>query len=173
MPQDEAARKPSSDRESMRAILRRAMVRATVVLALVSCSEPGLSPPLEREPPMTLPPAPPLPATPAFPALTKPGEIYLSTEGPSEATSNYISRYILYEDNSFDLQYVGPGMSLSYPGRYLLFGSVIMLDWHEFNPIGNWGASGTLNGNTLVVQYNIYMQLSDFIDGTYVRVPGT
>lgn len=172
MPQDEAARKPSSDRALTCATIRR-VVHAAIALALLSCSDPGLSPPLQREPPAPLPPSAPLPPTPAFPALTKPAEIYLSTDGPSEATGNFVSRYVLFGDDTFTLQYVGPGTSMSYPGRYVLSGSVIIFTWDEFNPVGNWGASGTLSGDRLAVQYNLYMLLSDFVDGTYVRVPGT
>jgi hypothetical protein len=72
--------------------------------------------------------AQPIPATPAFPALTKPGEIHLSVEGPSETNGNLTSRYVLYRDSTFALQYVGLGVSFDYPGRYLPFGSTIMLD---------------------------------------------
>ena len=67
----------------------------------------------------------------------------------------------------------GPGASFNYPRRYLLFGSVIMFSWDEINHLGNWGASGTLSGNTLAVQYNLNMLLSDFVDGTFVRVRGS
>lgn len=173
MQERDALRMATSAAESARTALRRVAARTLVVLALVSCSEPGTSPPLEQKPPAAPLPSQPVPETPAFPALTKPGEIYLSVEGPSEANGNFTSRYVLYADKTFALQYVGPGVSLSYPGRYVLAGSVIMFNWDEINPLGNWSASGTLSGSDLAVQYNIYMLLSDFVDARYVRVTGT
>lgn len=172
----EASTPRTSGTGSWNSTVRRTGIRAAFLLTLLSCSDEAFFAPTEPKAlpgtPVTTSPGTTSPAA-GFPVLAKPGDVYLAVGHPYAWIGDLSSRYVLYEDSTFALQYVGPGVSFNYPGRYLLFGSTIMLDWSEFNPLGNWGASGTLNGNTLVVQYNVYMLLSDFVDGTYVRVAGT
>jgi hypothetical protein len=138
-----------------------------VCLALVSCADPRLPGPTEpQSQPVT-------PRTPEFPALSRPGTIYLAAPGLYASIRDLSSRYVLYEDNTFALQFVGPGESFDYRGRYTRADSVVTFDWDGWSSAGPWGATGTLRGDQLVVQYNLVMQMTDFIDGTYVRSPGT
>ncbi len=149
---------------------------AVAVGALLSLSA-GCSDAVQPEPPGIEPPvaapAPPLAARPDFPALARPGKIY--NEG---AVSIYgyplVSRYVLYQDSTFTLQFSSPKFGMfEYLGRYSRADSVITFDWDGWSIAGPWGATGTLRGDSLDVKYNIIMQLSDFVDGVYVREQGT
>jgi hypothetical protein len=155
---------------------------AVAVGALLSLSA-GCSDAVQPEPPVieapvaapTPTPAPP----PDFPALARPGEIY--NEG---AVSIYgypgsdvyhdgrlVSRYVLYQDSSFALQFSSPKFGMfEYLGRYSRADSVITLDFNA--NAGQWQATGTLRGDSLTVKYNTSMMFSDFEDGVYVREQG-
>jgi hypothetical protein len=127
----------------------------------------------------TLAPPPPVtPSLPAFPALTHPGAIYVE-EGPVyqffyAAQGRLTSRYVLYEDGTFELQL----MSLlrgffSYPGTYSTSGDSVAFDFTDRNSIGPWGAAGAVSGDELSVTYNEAMSWDDFIDGKYRKSQGT
>ena len=46
-----------------------------------------------------------------------------------------------------------------------------MFEWEGWNVAGPWGATGTLKGDSLTVQYNEIMQHTDFEDALYVLIP--
>jgi hypothetical protein len=75
------------------------------------------------------------------------------------------SRFVLYDNGGFVLKYVALG--LEYRGRYTDAGGVITFDWEGWSTAGEWGATGTLKGDSLTVQYNLIMQLTDFEDAVY------
>jgi hypothetical protein len=50
---------------------------------------------------------------------------------------------------------------------------VLVFHYNAWSAAGALGARGTLRGDTLLLRYNIIMQLTDFEDGVYVRVPPT
>jgi hypothetical protein len=77
----------------------------------------------------------------------------------------WASRYVLYPDGTFALQFGGPG--LQYRGRYTESNSVIVFDWDGWSTAGPWGATGTLDGDIMTVRYNLVMMLTDFEDGAY------
>jgi hypothetical protein len=80
------------------------------------------------------------------------------------------SRYVLYGDGTFSLQYVRPDWGFfEYPGRYSRSGSLFTFDFDGSNTAGSWLADGILRGDSLIVKYNIVMQLADFEDGVYLR----
>jgi hypothetical protein len=76
------------------------------------------------------------------------------------------SRYVLYDDGKFALQFSG---LFEYRGTYKESDGTITFEWEGWSVMGPWGATGTLNGDTLDVKYNLVMQLTDFIDGVYIR----
>jgi dipeptidyl aminopeptidase/acylaminoacyl peptidase len=80
-----------------------------------------------------------------------------------------LSRYVLQGDGTFALQYVTeqPGF-FEYRGMYSRVNGSIVFGFDP-NP-GAWQATGTINGDSLVVAYNENMQLADFEDGVYVRI---
>jgi hypothetical protein len=80
------------------------------------------------------------------------------------------SRYILYDDSSFVLQYDHNG-GFEYRGSYIKVDSLITFNWEGWSTAGPWGAIGTLRGDTLTVSYNTIMALSGFEDAIYLRKP--
>lgn len=80
-------------------------------------------------------------------------------------------RYILYENGAFRLEFSSAKYGdFGYPGFFSRAQSVITFDFHDD---GRWQSTGTLRGDSLFVQYNLIMGLSDFEDGMYVRYPRT
>ena len=121
--------------------------------------------------PPSMPPSAPPAAPPAFPfpGLSRPGAIY------AEAYATYpglASRYVFYEDNSFELQFVSASLQFfKYAGRVNRTDARITFGWDGWSIAGPWGATGTLRGDSLRVEYNLIMLHTDFIDGLYVRAP--
>jgi hypothetical protein len=125
----------------------------------------------------TAPEAPPFPpaAAPAFPPLQRKGEIYA---GPDDLydfaiarhRGHLASRYVLYEDGTFGLQFssVGAGF-FEYAGWFKRYDSQILFDFDMRSTAGQTTAIGTLDGDSMGIAYNITMSLSDFVDGVYVR----
>lgn len=86
---------------------------------------------------------------------------------------DHLSQYELREDGSFELHYLtGMAAGYSYSGRYSLAGSDLTFNFAGSSSAGPWQATGTLDGDTLEVEYNIVMWLSDFRPGTYVLDAG-
>lgn len=106
-----------------------------------------------------------------FPAVIRPARVYLFANALSYQVSDLTrtSRYVLYDDGSFALQYLRSLGSLEYPGTYIETNSVITLNWEGWSVMGPWGATGSLSGDALSVRYNLVMQLTDFEDGVYVQ----
>jgi len=117
-------------------------------------------------------PTPPTP--PSAPAVSS----VIVYEGPPDLydfSANYhqgqlTSRYALYGDSTFALEFVSPRFGpFAYSGRYKRTGSRITFSWNAWSAAGPWGAEATLTGDSLKVSYNSVMMMSDFVDGTYVR----
>ena len=75
------------------------------------------------------------------------------------------SRFVLYADGTFHLQFPQG----EYPGTYSRSDSTIAFRFVDSSVAGRWLADGIVRGDTLVVQYNDIMSLSDFENGAYVR----
>ena len=58
-----------------------------------------------------------------------------------------------------------------YRGRYTEANGVITFQWDGWSTAGPWGATGTINGSSLTVEYNLIMQLSDFENAVYSLMP--
>jgi hypothetical protein len=81
------------------------------------------------------------------------------------------SRYVLYEDSSFALQYLQSSGFFEYTGRYSRASERIDFDFDGSGSAGPWQATGTIRGDSLVITYNLLMQLDDFENGVYVLAP--
>ena len=131
--------------------------------------------PADPGPVSSWPPAPP------FPPLARAGEIYTAADSAYDSPSSLryhgsrlASRYVFYADGTFGLQFSSARAGFfEYRGRYARTDARITFDWDGWSIAGPWGATGTLSGDTLRVEYNTIMQATDFVDGMYVRVPGT
>ena len=111
-----------------------------------------------------------------YPALTRPGAVYTQQSEETAAEVAYhgtlTSRYVIYDDGSFDLQYVSGNFGFfSYAGTHTESGMVVTLNFRDGNAAtGPWVATGTLSGNQMNVKYNLSAGLADFEDAVYLRV---
>ncbi len=83
-----------------------------------------------------------------------------------------LSRFVLYENGAFALQY--PSLSAALPGRSRNDNGVLMfLFQFQGRTVDDaWDdATATLRGDTLAVEYDLTMQHSDYENATYVLVP--
>jgi hypothetical protein len=105
----------------------------------------------------------PLPPT-TFPDVVQPARIFI-------AASSAHSRYVLYDDGKFALQYLQSLGSWQYPGTYQEADGKLTFtfDGRGWSIPGQPDARGVLEGDVLTVSYNSIMQMSDFEDGVYVR----
>jgi hypothetical protein len=146
-----------------------AVVRyASIVILLGLCSACANSA-LPTEPTATFSSAPaPTAGQSGFPAVFGNARIYLATNSPASSLREGMSRFLLYDDGQFRLQYAyNPS---EYAGSYEVANGVVTFNWQGWSKAGPWGSTGSLTGDTLTVRYNLIMGLSDFEDGVYVRV---
>lgn len=110
-----------------------------------------------------LTPQPPVGA-PYFPPLGRPGKIY--NGGPEIYGANMITRYVLYDDGRFSLQFSNyTALIFEYGGTYSLSDSMYTFAFDE----PDWQALATVQGDKLIVTYNDDASLSDFNNGVYTR----
>ena len=138
---------------------RLALVLATLVPLALACSD--VTGPVDTP----LPPSS-QPTVPAFPATTGPAAIYVEQ---NSLYPPYSTRFVLYENGAFALQFPSSGLPLEFAGAYTRTDSLVTFEWRSSRA---WGATGILRGDELVVRYNVLMQMTDFVDGTYVRSRG-
>ena len=160
-------------------MVRRGHTLFGVLLGLsISCSAPTESANKSEAPGTNQPPSTPAPAPPPraeFPALARPGVIYVEADAIyaySLAFHNSLidSRYVFYDDNSFELQFVSGRFGFfTYTGRLRREDTRITFDWDGWSVAGPWGAVGTVRGDSLHVEYNLIMQHSDFLNGVYLK----
>ena len=155
--------------------LRHRLAVSTVV-ALIACTQVtdpnpgGLAdpPPPGPEAP---PPAPP-PQPGPFPPVSGAALTYLRAAAHTDPRGA-LSRYVLYEDGTFALQYVNlPSVGFGeYLGRYSRVNASLTFDFDDWNSAGPWQATGSIHGDSLVVAYNLVMALANFEDGVYRLAP--
>jgi Tol biopolymer transport system component len=138
-------------RSTLRSTLR-SMLALPVLVILAACS--GDVPTGVH----TEPPDPPGPGA-GYPLLLRPGVAYVSTSLPST------SRYVLYEDSTFGVQFGSSYGFFEYPGKYSRADSVVSFLFDA--NAGRWTATGIVRGDSLIVIYNDEMHLDDFEDGVY------
>lgn len=79
------------------------------------------------------------------------------------------SRYVFYNNGAFGLQYLrgwsGRSSVNEYAGTRSQADSVVTFSFHGD---GRWFATGTMRGDTLIVEYTTHMMLDGFEDGVYL-----
>jgi hypothetical protein len=156
--------------------MNTSVARGAVVVLLVlvaACGSSGPTFPTGPNPPSAFPPpAPAPPPTTVFPPLSGPSRTFIFDRELSYRVSDYTrkSRFVLYDNGAFVLQYPSLGEG-GYRGGYTDANGVITFEWEGWSVVGPWGATGTLKGDSLTVQYNEVMQLTDFESALYVLMP--
>jgi hypothetical protein len=141
--------------------MSRRLIVIFAALIAVGCSDGSSSEPIPAVEPWK-------PANPVPPATPAP-EILATFDRLSPSSFPGTSRYVLYKDSSFALEYTtnsgfGP---FAYPGRFTLTDSLVRFSFtHTAGP--DWVADAVLRHTVLAVRYNYAMQFSDFEDGDYL-----
>jgi hypothetical protein len=142
-----------------------------VVLALVTaCSSANLPvAPIGTNNPVTSVPAPT--PTPIVPGLGAHAGTYVFMDtGVKVASWTQRSRFVLGDDGRFALQYEGIA---EYRGTYSYSDATgtLTFEWEGWSTAGPWGATASVRDDVLTVSFNVVMQLSDFENARYRRVP--
>jgi hypothetical protein len=154
-------------------------VFCAIVAALflsASCSN-RVTPTAPDQPPPSTPTArvPPLPPIPEsdFPPVPQSARIYLFASGLSSTVREWTdgSRYVLYEDGTFALQYLRSRGAFEYRGTYTEANAVFTFHWEaNQNVSAPWRpATGTVTGDALTVRYDAIMILDDFENAIYIQ----
>ena len=151
--------------------------RGTVVVLLMlsaACGSSGPTSPTRIDPPTALPPATSPPQT-SFPPLSGPSRTFVYERELSYAVREYTrqSRLVLYDNGAFGLHY--PTIPYVYGGAYEDANGVLMFLFDSSTGRSvdeSWDdATGTLNGGSLTLEYDDFMQHSDFENAVYVLTP--
>jgi hypothetical protein len=151
---------------------------AVVILLVLfaACGSSGPTSPTGTNAPPALPPPPDR----NFPPLSGPSRTFIFDRELSypvrDDSHTRKSRFVLYDNGAFGLQYLSlrQGLGYEYRGEYQDANGVIMFLF-EFNgrkvgsPLDD--ATGTLNGDSLTVHYHEIMRHADFEDAVYVLMP--
>ena len=153
--------------------VRRLAALLCVVVTVAACGD-GVRSAMPTAPTPTVVPSPqPVPPslTGTYPPITGPAHVFVYRDSPYPRVATYTltSRFVLYDDGRFALQYQYP--IGEYRGTYTMTNRVIDFDWEGWSVMGRWDARGTLGGDVLSVRFNDVMQLTDFEDANYVRNP--
>lgn len=108
----------------------------------------------------------------SFPPVSRPARIYVGVDSPASPRhgSPLASRYVLYDDGRFSLQYSSANYRFfEYRGTFTEVDSIVTFEWEAWSAAGPWGATGSLSDASLSVRYNIIMMLTDFEDGVFLR----
>lgn len=102
----------------------------------------------------------------SIPPLSGPSRVFVFAHESTEQVRDYTrsSSFVLFDDGAFVLKYP----SGEYHGAYTVANDIVTFEWEGWSLAGPWGATGTLDGDTLTVQYNTVMDLSDFENAAYV-----
>ena len=112
----------------------------------------------------------PAPAPRVFPPLEGSSRTFNFERALSYSVRDYTrgSRFVLFDNGAFMLEYPHiPG----YRGKYTESNGVLTFEWEGWSTAGPWGATGTIKGDSLAVEYNLIMMLSDFEDAVYAIRP--
>ena len=150
-------------------------VRCGVLVALlvisVACGSSAPTSPTGTSQPSALPSPTPPPST-NFPPLSGPSRTFFFDRELLHPVSDYTkkSRFVLYDNGAFVLQYPSLGEG-GYRGGYTQTNGDLAFQWEGWSTAGPWGATGTIRGDSLTVEYNLIMQWTDFEDAVYALVP--
>jgi hypothetical protein len=148
--------------------VRRASLIALGVI-VTACRDVALPTAATSIPPPSIPPTSanpsPIGTPPAFPSVSRSARVYVGVDSPYYPMhgSPLASRYVLYDDGTFALQYASANYPFfEYRGTYEEANDLITF-------VGGESWIGTIIGDSLAVRYTEMMHHSDFLDGVYVR----
>ena len=111
----------------------------------------------------------------AFKKMLPGWENYIGWEGTME------TRYVLYDDGHFALQFTEESLIPEFPGWYTVDGDSVELHWYANSTMPPdhpypsywhpWETTATLTDGTLSVTYPIWMWLAGFLDAEYELGP--
>jgi Tol biopolymer transport system component len=148
------------------------MLALLVLVVLAACAD-DVPTSVPRHAPPKVPAVTPDPSGPTtdfpgprdeFPPLLRPGIIYVQTTALG-ATTLGRTRYVLYEDSTFGLQYASNNASFEYAGKYSQADSLVSFRFDANQ--GTWTAEGIVRADSLIVKYDDDMTLNDFEDAVY------
>ena len=157
-----------------------ALLRLTVAIAVLfaGCSDSERVSPTAPTPSTVAvapTPAPPIEpgVPPPFPPVSRPARVYVAAQFPTYEYHRgpLASRYVLYDDGAFGLQYASPRFgTFEYRGMYTESNGHLDFQWEGSSLAGPWGATAVITEESLTVSYNVIMQMTDFEDGVFLRV---
>lgn len=150
--------------------MKKILIVPLLIFIIVSCHKEQLS--VSRSVNNNLPPRQDTTHPTGFPPVSGAAGVFYFLKQSSYPVREYTtrSRYVLYDNGTFGLQYGDKG-GLEYRGSYTKADSLITFNWEGWSTAGPWGATGRLKGDTMTVAYNIIMAMSDFEDAVYLREP--
>ena len=80
------------------------------------------------------------------------------------------SRFVLFDNGTFALQYASGSPTAEYGGTYTETDGQLKFDFEGWSVAGSWGATAVLTRDSLTVTYNVIMMLSDFEAATYTLI---
>jgi hypothetical protein len=154
---------------AMRAALRCGPLAIAILASGCSDMYMPTAPTATASPVASTPPPPPGPRIPEYPPLTKPARIYVFEQELSDPVRQWTtgSRFVLYDDGTFSLQYLYSLGQHEYKGTYSEAGGVMTFQWEGWSAAGSWGAMAELRDDSLTVRYNFIMEMTDFENAIY------
>ena len=120
----------------MQSRTRVAAVAALTVL-FAACSERQVFDPLPQAGPTESGPAAPF--VPVFPEPAKAAQVYAEPPGLyANLGSQSVSRFVLYDDGTFELQFARGSAPLTFKGRYGRDGASVKFDWDDWPTTDSW-----------------------------------
>ena len=99
------------------------------------------------------------------------GRVFVYASAPYQVRDYTLaSRFVLYDNGTFALQYASGSLTPEYRGTYTETDGQVMFTWEGWSVAGTWGATGVLTRDSLAVTYNLIMMMSDFEDATYTVI---
>lgn len=153
-----------------------AVIMAASVSGMLGCSETApVAPILPVVPASPPPPQHPVsfPDPLAFPAPSRDAQVYVQLSDSLYAylygyfASKVTSRYVLYDDGAFALQFASAKQYWEFTGTYVKTEQGIQFLF--LSDQNDWDAYGKLEGNVMQVAYSAIMVDGDFNNGAYVR----
>ena len=150
----------------LRLSVRRATVVALMLIAAGCGSNLPSAPTANVLSGISPAPAPPAPTSPP---LTGPSRVFVFERASGYPVRPYTqaSRFVLYENGAFALQYVSLGVD--YRGRYTEANGELRLQWADSS---SDAARGVIENTSLAVEYPFVMQMSDFENAVYRLADG-
>lgn len=141
-------------------------------VTFAACTSDAVTGQRDPAPPPTKPDTA-VPVRPLLPLFRGDILVYERVTASSSATG---SRYVLFPDGSFSVEYLHTDAAqrptwFPYRGYTIRADSLIQFAFNGTNTAGGWAANAAIRGDSLVVDYNNVMEEAGFEDGVYAWSP--